>query len=138
MTNERSTHSSSVSQKIGLPKKISQPMSPQQKNYSTNNSNDGCDRNPPKGRLYKSHKLQVKRKRQGTLHEEENIIPEGEIKFQYMDLDINIEDIEFEDDEQRLQESRKLKPIFQLKNIPFQKINLLRYKIPCFKEALKI
>ena len=102
VTNERSTHSPSISHKNNLPKKISQPRTPQQIKSSSNNSNDGGDQNYSKGRLDKSHKLQVKIKRQGTLHEEENIIPEGEIELQYMDLDINIEDIESKDDEHRL------------------------------------
>ena len=77
-------------------------MKSQQNKSSTNNFDDGGDQNHPRGILNKSHKLQVKIKRQFTQQEEENIIHKGEGMLQDMDLDINIEDIDFPDDEQRL------------------------------------
>jgi len=55
-----------VSQRSNVPKQSSQPMTQQQKKSSTNNSDDGGDQNPMRGNLEKSHKLQDKRKRQGT------------------------------------------------------------------------
>jgi hypothetical protein len=77
-------------------------MTSQQNKYSTNNYDDGGDKNPPRGRLEKYRKLQVKIKRQGTQQKKENIVPKREVVIQDMDLDINIEDIEFPDDEQQL------------------------------------
>jgi hypothetical protein len=44
-----------------------------------------------------------KRKRQNNQHESEEYIPEDDVLLQDMELDTNIEDIEFPDDEQRIQ-----------------------------------
>jgi hypothetical protein len=55
-----------------------------------------------------SHKLQVKRKRQNSQQEVEQHVPENEIILEDMDLDMDIENIQFPDDEQRLQESKEI------------------------------
>jgi hypothetical protein len=54
-----------------------------------------------------------------------------------MDLDVDIENIEFLDDEQRLQESREVAAELQLKNKPFQKRNISQYKMLCLIKVLK-
>jgi hypothetical protein len=58
--------------------------------------------------LEKSHKLQVKRKRVNSQQEIEQHIPENEISLEDMDLDVDIENIHFPDDEQRLQERKQV------------------------------
>jgi hypothetical protein len=94
--------------KNGLPKKNFQSKTSQQKKYSTNNSGDGGDRNPPQGKLEKPHKLQVKRKRTNSQQEVEQHVPEIEASLEDMDLEVDIENIQFLDDDQILQETQKL------------------------------
>jgi hypothetical protein len=106
--NERSTHSPIVSQKSGPPKQSFQSATPKKKKVSTNNYDDGGDKNPLKGKLEWYHKLQVKRKRQNSQQEVEQHIPKNEIILEDMDLDVAIENIQFPDDEHRLQESKEV------------------------------
>jgi hypothetical protein len=60
--------------------------------------------------LERPHKLPVtsKRKRQTNQQEVEEVTPEDKVVLEDMDLDANIEDIEFPDEEKRLQESREV------------------------------
>jgi hypothetical protein len=59
--------------------------------------------------LERPHKLPVtsKRKRKTNQQGVNEVIPEDEDALEDMDLDANIEDIEFPDEEQRIQESRE-------------------------------
>ena len=67
-------------------------MIPEQNKSLTNNSDDGSDQNPHKGKLEQTHKLQ-ERKRQSTQQEVEKLVPEDEVVLQDMDLDVDIENI---------------------------------------------
>jgi hypothetical protein len=55
--------------------------------------------------LEKSHKLQVKIKRSNSLQENEEHIPKTEIPLEDMDLEVDIENIHFLDDEERVPEN---------------------------------
>jgi hypothetical protein len=74
------------------------------------NSDDGGEQNPPKGNLEKPHKLPIssKRKRGTNKEGESEDIPGNEIVLEDMELDVNIEEIEFAGEEQRLQERRTI------------------------------
>jgi hypothetical protein len=74
------------------------------------NSNDGGEKNPPKGNLERPHKLPVTRKRKRGINNEgeSEDIPKEEINLEYMELDVNIEDIEFMDEEHSVQEIRAI------------------------------
>jgi hypothetical protein len=61
--NKKGSQPPIVSQKNGPPKNNFQSETSQQKKSSTNKSGDGGDKNTPRGRLEKPHKLQVKIKR---------------------------------------------------------------------------
>jgi hypothetical protein len=104
-SNEKNAQSPIISQKSTLSKNNSQSTTSQQKKSSMNNSDDGGDKNPPQGKLEKSHKLQVKRKRTNSQQEIEEHIPESEIHLEDMDLEVDIENIQFPDDEERVQEN---------------------------------
>jgi hypothetical protein len=52
------------------------------------------------GKLEKSHKLQVKRKRINSQQEIEEHILESEIHLEDMDLEVDIENIQFLDDDE--------------------------------------
>jgi hypothetical protein len=110
VVNERSTQSPNTSQKSILPKQKSQPITQEQNKSAIDNSNDGGDQNPPKGSLERPHKLPVTSKRKIQTNQEggNEGAPEDEIVLEDMDLDVNIEDIEFPDEEQRIQESREV------------------------------
>jgi hypothetical protein len=71
---------------------------------SIDNSNDEGDHNPPKGSLEKTHKLPINNKRKRKINQEvtNEVEPEDEISLEDMDMDANIEDIEFPYDEQRV------------------------------------
>jgi hypothetical protein len=56
----------------------------------------------------KPHKLQVKIKRTNSQQEVEQHIPKIEAYLEDMDLDVNIENIQFPKDDQRLQETQQL------------------------------
>jgi hypothetical protein len=69
----------------------------------------GGDKNPPQGKIENPHKLQVKRKRKNSQREEvEQPISENDISLEDMDLEVDIENIHFPDEEQRLQESQQV------------------------------
>jgi hypothetical protein len=94
----RGVHRSpNTSQKSGLPKQKSQSAIQEQRKYSIDNSDDGGEQNPPKGNLERPHKLPVTRKRKRGTNKEGGSegAPEEEIVLEDMDLDVNIEDIEF-------------------------------------------
>ena len=95
---EKSAQSPIFSQRKGLHKRFFQSITPQQNNSSKNNSDDGDDKNPPQGKLEKSHKLHVKRKRNNSQQEFEEHIPKSEIPLEDMDLEVDIENIHFLDD----------------------------------------
>jgi hypothetical protein len=63
-------------------------------------------KNPPKGNIETPHKIPVISKSKRGKNKEGDIegMPKEEIVLEYMDLDVNIEDIEFLDEEQRIQE----------------------------------
>jgi hypothetical protein len=69
-----------------------------------NNSNDGGDHNPPKGSFERHHKLLVtsKIKIQTSREGGNEGAPEDEIVLEDLDLDVNMEDIKFTDEEQRV------------------------------------
>jgi hypothetical protein len=96
--------------KRNLPKGRPQTAVQEKRESSMDNSNDEREQNPPKGNLERPHKLPVtsKRKRGTNKKGETEGIPEEEIILEDMDLDVNIEDIEFLDEEQRMQESREI------------------------------
>jgi hypothetical protein len=74
------------------------------------NYEDGGDQNPPKGSIERPHKIPVTSKRKRKINKEgtNEFEPEDEISLEDMDLDANIEDIEFPDEEQRVQERRQV------------------------------
>jgi hypothetical protein len=79
----------------------------------TNKSNDGGDQNPLKGKLEWSHKIRAKIKRQSTQQEVEKLVHKDEVFLEDVDMDVDIEIIEFPNDEQILQESREVvTPLF--------------------------
>jgi len=65
------------------------------------NFDDGGEKNPPKGNLENPHKLPITSKRKrGTNKEAENEdIPRNESVPKDMELDVKIEEIEFEGEE---------------------------------------
>ena len=75
-----------------------------------NNSNDGGDHNPPKGSFERYHKLLVTSKIKIQISREggNEGAPKDEVVLEDMNLDVNIEDIEFPNEEQRIQESREV------------------------------
>ena len=78
----------------------------QQRKTPSNNLGDDGERNPPQGSLENPHKLQVKRKRINSQQEgEKQIIPEDNIFLDNMDFDVDIENIQFPDDEEHAQEN---------------------------------
>jgi hypothetical protein len=62
--------------------------------------------------LEKSHKLQVKRKRTDSQQEIEEKIPESEIHLEDMDLQVDIESIQFPDVEEQVHEN--IQPVAEL------------------------
>jgi hypothetical protein len=110
VVNERSTRSQSTSQRSDTPKQNPQIVTQEQNKSLTENSGDGDDHDPPKRNLERPHKLTInsKRKRQTNQQEVDEVIPEDEYALEDMDLDVNIEDIEFLDEEQRIQESKEV------------------------------
>jgi hypothetical protein len=104
VVNERSTRSPNISQRNSLPKQNPQHTTQEQRKSSTNNSGDGGDHNPPKGSLERPHKPPVTRKRKGQTNQQgiNKVTPQDEVALEDMDLDVNIEDIEFLDEEQRV------------------------------------
>jgi hypothetical protein len=106
-----------------LPKKVAHPRQnpqnvTQEKQKSlVENSGDGDDPHHPKKDIEKPHKLPItsKRKRQNNQQEVEEVIPGEDVLLENMELDANIEDIEFPDDKQRVQPGGELviqEPIF--------------------------
>jgi len=77
---------------------------------SADNSNDGGEHNHPKGNIERPHKLPVtsKRKRGTNKEGESESVHEEEIVLEDMELDVNIENIEFPDEEQRMQERSEI------------------------------
>jgi hypothetical protein len=69
-----------------------------------NNSNDGGDHNPPTVSIKMPHKILVtnKIKIQTSREGGNEGAPEDEIVLKDLDLDVNMEDIEFTDEEQRV------------------------------------
>jgi hypothetical protein len=110
VVNERSSWSPNVSQKSGLPKGKPQNSVQEQRKSSMDNSDDGGEQNPPKGNLENPHKLPIasKRKRGTNKEGESEDIPGDEIVPEDMELDVNIEEIEFAGEEQRLEESKTI------------------------------
>jgi hypothetical protein len=81
----------------------------EKQNSLIENSGDGDDPNHPKKSVERPHKLPInKRKRKNNQQEVEEVIPDEEFLLEDMELDANIEDIEFPDDEQRVQQSREV------------------------------
>jgi hypothetical protein len=75
-----------------------------QRKPSSNNLGGDGERNPPQGSLENPHKLQVKRKRVNSQKEgEEKDVIEDDILLDDMDLDVDIENIRFPDDEEHTQ-----------------------------------
>jgi hypothetical protein len=73
----------------------------QQNKFSTNNSDDGGEKNPPQGKLENPHKLKVKSKRNDSQQEEEERnIPENDISLEDMVLYVDIENTQFPDEEE--------------------------------------
>jgi hypothetical protein len=100
---ERSTHSPNASQRSDPQNQSSQATKREQKKSPINDFDDESDKNPPKGYLERPHKLLVtKRKRQTNQQELEDIVSEDEVVIEDMDLDANIEDMEFPDEEKIL------------------------------------
>jgi hypothetical protein len=68
----------------------------QQIKSSSNNSGDDGERNPPQGSLENPHKLKGKRKRINSQQEgKEQNAPENDNLLDDMDLDVDIENIQF-------------------------------------------
>jgi hypothetical protein len=103
--NKRSIWSPNTSQRSGPPKQKSQFATQEQRKYSKDNFDYGGDQNPPQESMERHHKLPVTIKRKIQINKERGNegAPEEEIVLEYMDLDVNIEDIEFLDEEQRIQ-----------------------------------
>jgi hypothetical protein len=82
----------------------------EKQNSLIENSGDGYDLDHPKKSIERPHKLPVnKRKRQiNQVQEVEKSILGEEVLLEDMELDENIEDIEFPDDEHRAQQSREV------------------------------
>jgi hypothetical protein len=74
------------------------------------NSSDRDDPHHPKSNIEKPHKLPItiKRKRKNNQQEVEEVIPDANVLLEEMELDENIEDIEFPYDEQTIQENREV------------------------------
>jgi hypothetical protein len=102
--NERSSQSPNISQKSILLKQKSQCVVQEKRKYSIYYSDDGGERKNPKGDLERPQKILVtsKRKRGTNKEGESEDIPEEKIVLEDMDLDVNIENIEFLDEEQRI------------------------------------
>jgi hypothetical protein len=107
VVNEKSTRSQGSSKKSGTPKPNPQIVIQEQKKSVIENSGDGDDPNPPKKNLERPHKLTIRSKRKIQVNQQEisELVPDDDDILEDMELDANIEDIEFPDDEQRIQES---------------------------------
>jgi len=70
------------------------------------NSDDGGEQNPPKGNIEIPQKVSVTSKRKRGINKEgesEDVLEE-EIVLEDMEVDVNIDDIEFPDEEHRIHE----------------------------------
>jgi hypothetical protein len=96
--------------KNDLPKGKPWNLVQEQRKSSMDNSDDGGEQNPPKGNLEKPHKLAIssKRKRGTNKEGESEDIPGDEISQKDMELNVNIEEIEFVGEEQMLQERKTI------------------------------
>jgi hypothetical protein len=129
---ERNAQSPIVSHRSVLPKINSQSTTTQQRKSSNNNSGDDGEKNPPQGNLENPHKLKVKRKRTNSQQEgEEQNIPENNISLEDMDLDVDIENIWFPDEEERYKRiySLLLNLLSRMKSFLMKKLFL--YKMHC-------
>jgi len=99
-----STCSINISQKSNQPKPNSQLAAQEQNNSSIDNFDDGGDHNPLKGSLERHHKLTVTSKRKRKINKEgtNEVKPEVEISLEDMELDENIEYIDYPNEEQRV------------------------------------
>jgi hypothetical protein len=104
---EKGSKSQSSSQKSGTPKQHTQNNFQDKQNSLINNS--GGDNDPDHGEknIESTHKLPVvKRKRYKNQEETEQCIPDDDVLLQNMDLDVDIENIEFPEDERRIFQKR--------------------------------
>ena len=103
--NEIISQSPNVSKKSFLHKGKPHTLVQEQRKSSMDNSDDEGEKNPPKGNLEKPHKLPIssKRKRGTNKEGESEYLPRNEIVPEDMELDVNIEKIEFTGEEQRLE-----------------------------------
>jgi len=78
--------------------------------WTMDNYEDKGDQNPLEGSIERPHKIPVTSKRKRKINQEgtNEFEPEDEITLEDMDLDANIEDIKFPDEEQRVQERRQV------------------------------
>jgi hypothetical protein len=104
-SNEKNAQSPVVSRRSVLPKINPQPETSQQRKIQSNNSGDDEERNPPQGNLENPHKLKIKRKRTNSQQEGgETHAPEHDLLLDNMDLDVDIENITFPDEEEPARE----------------------------------
>ena len=82
------------------------------KRVSSDNSSGGGDKNPPQGKMENPHKIQVRKKRKIAPQEEaEQQVSENDtnnLSLEDMDLEVDIENIHFPDEEQRLQKTQQI------------------------------
>jgi hypothetical protein len=77
-----------------VPSKVNyQSVVSQQRKSSTNKSNDGGEKNPPRGKLENPQKLKVKRKINSSQQEDKEHTPGNEIPLEYTNLDVDIDNI---------------------------------------------
>lgn len=81
----------------------------EQRKSSLDNYEDGGDQNPPKGILERPHKVPVTSKGNIQTSKGGNKgAPKDYIVLEDMDLDVNIVDMKFPNEEQRVQERREV------------------------------
>jgi hypothetical protein len=106
--NERGTQPPNVSQKSGTSKQSTQHIDEEKKKTPVDNFDDEGDHNPLRGSLEKPHKIPITSKINGKKNQEgiNEVKHEDKITLEDMNLDANIKDIKFPNEEKRVQESR--------------------------------
>jgi hypothetical protein len=109
VVNEKSTQPPNVLQKSGPSKQRTQSTTQEKNKSSIHNSDDEGDHNPPRGSIEKPHKIPITRKRKRKTNREgtNEVEPKDGMALEDLDLDANIKDITFLDEEKRVQESRE-------------------------------
>jgi len=87
--------------------------------------------------LEKPHKIQVKRKRTNSQQEVKQHIPEIESSLEDMELEVDIENIQFPDDDPRLQENQQLAADLAIQEEVFSEEEFIYVQMLCLIKLSK-